>query len=272
MALALAVCLTGLPSTGAQPVSDDYTVGPQDVLSISVFDEPGLSCDCTVGRDGTITFPLLDDPIQVEGLTLRDIQAKITALLRDGYLVNPQVAAEIQAYRSQSVYVLGEVNSPGAYQLQGNLSLINILVQAGGATDQAGNLVQIIHATGGRAGSGPVLAADGDPEVEVTEVSLDDIRTGRLTQVTLRDGDTINVPRAATFYVTGEVQSPGNYVWMPGMTVRQAVALAGGYTNRGSTRGIKILRLVDDETAEIDVDQDDPVLANDTVQVRRRRF
>jgi len=275
LALALAslavVLATGGGLDARQDASFDYLIGPQDVLSITVFDEPGLQCSCTVDADGTITFPLINR-VTVEGLTLREIQTAIETRLLDGYLVNPQVTVDIEQYRSQSVYVLGEVASPGIYRLEGNLSLIEVLVQAGGATAQAGNMVQIIRPRGEPSGAGPVLADDEDDDVEVTEVSLEDIRTGRLALATLRDGDTVYVPKAATFYVLGEVNSPGSFVWSRGMSVRQAIALAGGYTPRGSTRGLRIIRNVDGEAVEVSVEQNDLVQANDTVQVRRRLF
>lgn len=168
--------------------------------------------------------------------------------------------------------MLGEVASPGIYQLSGNLSLIEVLVRAGGTTPQAGNELQIIRSTAEQSPAGPVLAQEGNPEVEVTVVNLQDVRTGRLTLVALRDGDTVNVPKAAIFYVTGFVNSPGSFVWSRGMTVRQAIAVAGGYTNRGSNRGIQITRVVDGESTSVSVDEDDPVRADDVISVRARRF
>ena len=254
-----------------RPIRDYDRVGPQDVLRISVFNEPDLSGVFTVDGDGTVTFPFISR-VSVDGLTLHEVETEITQQLGDGFLVNPQVSVEIEEYRSQSVYVLGEVGSPGIYRLSGNLSLIEVLVQAGGTTAQAGNELQIIRSASGRAPGGPVLAQEDDPEVEVTEVSLEDIRTGRLALVSLRDGDTVNVPKAAIFYVTGFVSSPGSYVWSPGMTVQRAIALAGGYTNRGSSRGIETTRMVDGVSTSVSVSEDDPVQPDDVINIRARRF
>ena len=271
VALVIGVACVGLRLGAQQTALSGYLVGPQDELRITVFDEAALSGTYMVDGDGSITFPLLGR-VSVDGLTLREIQDEITRQLGDGFLVNPQVSSQIEEYRRQSVYVLGEVGSPGIYRLSGNLNLIEVLVQAGGVTAQAGNEVHIIRSTGGGAPAGPVLAQDGDLEVELTVVSLEDIRTGRLALVTIQDGDTVNVPQAETFYVLGQVASPGIYVWTLGMTVQQAIALGGGYTSRGSNRGIRITRTVDGQRREVGVDEDDLVQPGDTINIRARRF
>ena len=271
IALVIGVAAAGLQLGAQQPESSSYLVGPQDVLKIIVFDEEDLSGSFTVDAGGTITFPLLTSRVPVDGLTVREIQVEITRQLGDGFLVNPQVSIDVEEYRSQSVYVFGEVASPGIYTLSGDLTLMEVLVTAGGVTAQAGNVVQIIRSASGVASSTrPVLP--GDAESQIEELSLEDINTGRLTLVTLRDGDTVNVPKAATFYVLGQVSSPGPYVWFPGMTVQQALALASGYTSRGSTRGIKITRMVDGSRTEISVTEESLVQPGDTIEIRTRRF
>ena len=108
---------------------------------------------------------------------------------------------------------------------------------------------------------------------DVTRVNLADLQTGRLSEnVVLQDGDTIFVPKADTFFVSGYVRTPGSYVLQPNMTVLQALALAGGITERGSSRRIRILRIVDGEEEEIDVDMTDIVRPGDTVIVNQRFF
>ena len=106
--------------------------------------------------------------------------------------------------------------------------------------------------------------------MEVTTTSLDDILTGWV-MLTLQDGDTVNIPGAPTIFVTGQVSSSGRFVWEEGMTVEQAIALSGGYTNRGSDRGI-VRRRVDGELTTIDVTEADVVEPNDTVRIRPRQL
>ena len=271
VALVIGMACGGLAVDAQQSSLRDYLVGPQDTLRITVFNEDELSDVYPVDRDGSITFPYIGQ-VSVNGLTLHGVEVEITRLLADGYLVNPQVTSEIADFRLTVFYVLGEVNTPGQHSLPGNPSLLDALSAAGAITPQAGNEVQIIRSPTGAASAGPVLAQGGDPEVEVTVVSLDELRSGLLARVTVGDGDTVNVLKAATFFVTGEVSSPGPYVWIQGMTVRQAIALASGYTNRGSSRGIKIERMVDDVKMEVGVNEDDLVQPDDTLKIRRRRF
>ena len=102
-------------------------------------------------------------------------------------------------------------------------------------------------------------------------VSLEDLREGRLVaNILLQDNDTIIVPPAERFYVDGFVKQPGSFVLRPGMTVRQAITEAGGISERGSTRGIKIIRKVKDKEVELDADMSDLVQPNDTIRVRQR--
>lgn len=275
-AVATAVAPAGAQTPEAAPQTPqavpptDYQVGPQDVLAITVFNEPELSGRFTIDSDGALTFPLIGR-VAVEGQSLRQIQDTLTRLLGDGFLINPQVSVEIQDYRSQNVYVLGEVRSPGIYTLAGNMTLIEVLVQAGSTTQAAGNEVQIVRAKGERKVGGPVLPQD-DADVEVTYVDLRDIQSGRLSEVSLRDGDTVFVPKASTFFITGEIRASGSYVWQRGLTIRQAIALGGGLTDRGSDNRIKIERQVGDRLVEIDASLTDVVQPGDTIRIGRRFF
>ncbi len=265
VALGMGGAASGQPTGPA-----DYVVGPQDVVQVTVFDEPDLSGPYTVDVSGAITLNFIGR-VLVEGLTLREIQREVADRLSGGFLINPQVSTEIQNYRSRSVYVLGQVVNPGIYQHSGNLSLIEVLAQAGGVTAQAGNELQIVRPAEDAATGVPSVSAD-ESQNEVISVSLDEIRTGRSALLTLQDGDRVNVPKAAVFFVTGQVSASGSYVWTKGITVEQAIALAGGYTSRGSDRGIRVRRTVDGEKVEVDVREDDVVQPEDTIYIRPRRF
>src|SRR5580765_6831434 len=94
----------------------DYIIGSQDVLTITVFGEAELSGRYTVDQDGTFTFPQLGR-IKAGGTTLRALEQELKTKLADGYLKNPQVAVAIETYRSQRILIIGEVRSPGEYQL-----------------------------------------------------------------------------------------------------------------------------------------------------------
>jgi polysaccharide export outer membrane protein len=101
----------------------------------------------------------------------------------------------------------------------------------------------------------------------VQRVNLRDLQAGRLlADVTIHDGDTIFVPKAERFYVTGHVRSPGAYVLEPNLTVLQATSLAGGLTDRGSNRGVRIIR----SKKQFDAKLTDIVQPADTIVVRQR--
>jgi polysaccharide export outer membrane protein len=248
----------------------DYVVGPQDVLSVTVFGEPDVSRRYSIDSDGTFDFPWIGR-VAANGLTLRQIEDLLVKRLAGGYLVNPQVSVEVAEYRSQSVFITGEVRTPGAHPIRGNMSLVEALALAG-PTQNASNEIVIVHPKDKRLSSGPVLPGDPDT-AETIRVNIKDLQAGKLSQnITLRGGDTIFVPRAETFFVTGLVRSPGSYVYEPGMTVLQAIALAGGLSERGSNRGIKILRKVSGRQVEVSARTSDLVKPGDTIVVRQRFF
>ncbi|MDE3156907.1 MAG: SLBB domain-containing protein, partial [Acidobacteriota bacterium] len=264
----------GQPPTGAQapaPTADSYVIGPRDILNITVFDEPDLSGPFRVDGDGTITYPLLGR-VTAAGLTSRGLEDRLRGLLANGYLKQPQVRVEVEQYRSQSVYIIGEVRSPGRYPLTGNMTLIEALAAAGSLSGTAGSELLIVHSTQKTPPTGPVVPGS-DETAQVTHVNIADLQAGKLSaNVELHDGDTIFVPKAETFYITGQVRNPGAYVLQPGMTVLQAISLAGGLTDRGSNRRIKIIRFVDGKKKELGVNQTDLVQAGDTIVVPQRFF
>lgn len=250
----------------------NYVIGSQDVLSITVWDQPDLSGKFTVEADGSFTFPLIGR-VAAGGLTLRDLEGQLRKRLADGYFKNPQVSVAVEQYRSQRIFVIGEVRSPGTYPLTGNMTLIEAMARAGSTTVDAGGEAVIVRQPAGKPSTAPVLP--NQPEAsEVVRVNIKDLQSGQLSQnLTLRDGDTIFVPRAETIYVFGQVKNPGSYpLKTKDTTVLQALSLAGGVTDRGSTSRIKIVRIVDGNKVELKAKLSDPVLPGDTIVVQERYF
>jgi polysaccharide biosynthesis/export protein len=247
----------------------DYVVGSQDVLKVAVFDEPQLSGTFRVDTDGSFTYPFVGR-VKAVGQTLRSIEGELARMLADGYVRNPQVSIEVEQYRNRSFFVVGEVRSPGRYPLNGEMTLIEALAQAGSTTATAGSELLILHAADARAAQ-----QEGDPQAaaasRTTRVNLVDLQSGRLANnITLREGDTIFVAKAERFYITGHVKNPGAFVWERGMTVLQAMSVAGGLSDRGSNRGIKVIRTVGGEKKELNVKLEDLIEAGDTIVVRQR--
>lgn len=113
---------------------DEYVLGPEDRLKITVFGETELSGDYRVGSDGTIAFPLVGDVV-VEGLTLRQAEESIKEKLRQGYLKKPSVSIEVS--ESRPFYILGEVRRPGSYNYIAGMSVLQAVAISGGFTYRA---------------------------------------------------------------------------------------------------------------------------------------
>jgi polysaccharide biosynthesis/export protein len=248
----------------------DYTIGAADVLTIQVFDQPDLGGKYTVEADGTFSFPLIGR-VKAGGTSLRAFETQLKKrLLDEGFFRNPQVTVAVEQYRSQRVFVMGEVRAPGPVPLTGGMTLIEALARAGSTLPSASGEVAIVRAPHGA--KGPVLPEQQEG-AEILRASVRDLEAGSLKQnVELRDGDTIFVPRAETVYVFGQVKNPSAYAVQKQTTVLQALSLAGGVTENGAMNRIKIVRIVSGEKKEVKVKLTDLVQPGDTIIVPERYF
>jgi len=115
--------------------NDNYKVSTDDEISITVFNEPDLSIkQIRIGTNGSISIPLIGQ-IEVKGLSIPQIEAKITNLLLDGYLKKPNVSVIITEYRP--FYINGEVKKPGSYPYRKDLTIEKAITLAGGFTERA---------------------------------------------------------------------------------------------------------------------------------------
>ena len=267
--MSLLVLLLSLTLSAHQgpAASAEYTVGPQDRLSISVVDEPTLTKVVTVGSDGTFDYPYIG-LVRAAGVTLRAMQQDITTRLKEKYLRNPQVSIEVETYRSQVVYVWGQVRSPGAVTLTGNTNLTEALAKAGSPTPDAGSYIEINRKP---APAPPGTDPSAIPKAAPERISMAELQSGRAQNIILSDGDTVFVPKAETFFVTGYVRNGGPFLHDASMTVSRAISMAGGVTEKGSRSRIRITRIVDGKQVVIkDVKLDDPVRAGDSIEVMSR--
>lgn len=266
VAILLSVVLGGAIATAQ---GTNYVVGASDVLAIDVFNQPQLKGNFAVDTDGTFTFPFIGR-VTASGLTLRQLEEELKTRLANGFLKNPQVSVSVEQYRSQRVFVIGEVRAPGSYALTGDMSLIEALARAGSATPDAGGEALIVRPHQNKPSSGPLMPT---PDAEVVHVDLKELQSGKMSQnVPLQDGDTIFVPRAELVYISGQVRNPGSYSLQRGMTVLQALSLAGGITDRGASNRIKVIRMVNGKRTERKITLEDTVLAGDTLVVPERFF
>jgi polysaccharide biosynthesis/export protein len=230
--------------------SQEYRVGPKDVLKITVWGHDDLSRQVVVSADGSFQFPLVGD-IRAAGLTPGGVETLLRDLLGKDYLVNPQVSVSVQEYRSQRVFVLGEVEKPGTYAMTGQTMLLDVLSQAGGPGKSAGRQVVVVRFP---LSEGPLTP--GAANSVTLRANLKRLLDGDAGEnIPLQNGDTVFVPKLTSFFVLGEVIRQGAYAIEKETSALEAVTLAGGFTDRAAPAGSKILRKRADGTQEsLDVD------------------
>lgn len=252
---------------GGPPVAPgrDYVIGSQDVLVITSYDDGTISGKFAVEADGTFTFPMLGR-VQAGGKTLREAETALQdGLIERGLFNNPQISVAVEQYRSQKIFIIGEVRKPGVYALAGAMRLVEALALADSTLPTASEEAVIVPAS-------PESAREANQQV--VRVNLRDLENGVIAHnVLLQGGDTVLVPRAENVYLFGQVRNPGAYpLRQKDMTVLQALALGGGVTDRASTGRIQIVRLVNGDRQELKAQLADVVRPGDTIVVAERFF
>ena len=118
----------------ARSTAEDYRLGASDRLRIVVFGEDNLSGEFSVSGDGRISLPLIGD-VPASGKTVREVQDEIIAALKNGYLKDPRVSAEVLSFRP--FYIFGEVLKPGEYPYSDGITAMNAIASSGGFTYRA---------------------------------------------------------------------------------------------------------------------------------------
>jgi polysaccharide export outer membrane protein len=224
------------PQPGAAAAeTEEHPVGPEDLLEISVFEIPDLSRTVRVSAKGTISLPLLGE-MRVDGLSSMQLESKLREELTKRYLQDPQVSVFVREYGSKKVSVIGAVGKPRVYEMLGPRTLLEVLSEAGGLTPQAGAELYVIRP--GKEGA----------EGKRLTVSVDDLMINRnpALNLAIQPGDIISAPndRPSYVYVDGAVKTPGRIEQLASrpITLLQAVAKAGGTTDRANLKGVQILR------------------------------
>jgi polysaccharide export outer membrane protein len=259
--------LSGTPgSSGAE----DYRIGPQDLLEISVFQAPELSPTVRVSGSGEISLPLLG-AVQAAGLTPKALEFVLQELLRRSYMKDPHVSVFVKEMQSHPVSVFGAVKRPGVFQIGTAKTLVEVLSMAEGLAEDAGNTVIVMRGAGlpGAAQSSPDdrsaeskhqgPAAGASPATEertggnMVETDLKNLLESGDPRynVVVYPGDVVKVARAGVVYVEGEVKKPGGFMLKTNenISVLQAVAMAEGLTRTAARSRARIMR-TDEATGE----------------------
>lgn len=238
-------------NAGAQEAG--YVLGPDDTVQVVVYGQPEFNVTTRIKTDGSIIMPLIGS-VRAAGQTNLGLGNLITdQLTKSGFLKSPIVNIEILTYASKTANIAGKVTQPGILPLDRPYRVLEALLKSGWVRDQGAAYVY--------------LRRTGQPEQTLLVEDL--VRGGPDKDPLLRPGDTVFVPDAELFYVTGQVARPGMLPILPGMTIRQALASAGGVTASGSANKVGLVR---NNAKEVDADPSQPVLKNDVIIVKERLF
>jgi polysaccharide biosynthesis/export protein len=250
--------------------AQEYHIGPDDLLSINVFEAQELNRDVRVSAGGEISLPLLG-AVRAAGLTPRELEMVLQELLHRTYMKDPHVSVFVREVQSHPVSVMGAVKRPGVFQIRGNKSLLEVLSLAEGLADDAGDTVIILrgaaldaepgtgedrfageernsHEAGqyGAAKNLPTVSNDrASPSEVAVQVNLRDLldSADSRSNPLVHPGDIVKVTRAGIVYVIGEVRRPGGFAMKSNenISVLQALALSEGLTPTAAKGGARII-------------------------------
>jgi polysaccharide export outer membrane protein len=263
-----------------------YVIARDDLLDIDVMGVQELSREYRVDGDGMITLPMLSRPVMAAGLTLEQLSQSIREeLVGTGLLRDPQISVSVKSSSWNTVVLSGAAKKTGVYPVYGHTTLLELLTEAEGLSDEAGDSAVVTRA---EKASPPAesksAAVSGDGGSRTLKVDVGRLwRNGDASlDVDLYPGDRVAVERAGIVYVLGAVNRAGGFVLsndQEQMTVLRALALAGHFTREAKPAHAVIIRKVSSSSGgkrEVPVDlkkvlsnqaPDQPLLANDILYV-----
>jgi polysaccharide export outer membrane protein len=215
--------------TGTTPFSDIANlpvekIGNDDLIGITVYDEPELTRTVRVGSDGDIRLPMLRQPIHAAGLYPAALEKVITTALTDeNVLVEPIVTVSVVEYRSRPITVVGAVKAPLTFQATGTVTLLDAVSRAGGLADNAGAEILVSRPASDTKDKSITLTQ----RIPVTSL----LNAGDpALNLHLEGGEEIRVPEAGRVFVVGNVKKPGAFYITDGSesSVMKALALSEG--------------------------------------------
>jgi polysaccharide export outer membrane protein len=258
----------GLTSAVAD-VREDYLISPGDVIEIQVDRAPELSGMRRVSASGTIRMEYLGR-IKAQGTTADELASFIANALSIRYLKNPRVTVTVKQINSHIFFIHGAVNRPGVYQIEGRPSLLTLITLAGGLTENHGSSAFIIREAyrpemavpdkgdpRGALDSQPESDAADSPsqtggrnqeagerdKYEFVKVNINGLFRGEFDKnMHLDPRSVVHIPQADVFFVGGDVNAPGSFMFKEGATLRQAITLAQGMKSHAASDRAIIFR------------------------------
>lgn len=235
---------TKLSSSASDSEADEYLIGADDLLEITVFEAPELNRTVRVSASGEISLELLGT-VKAAGLTPRELESALQSSLRQTYMKDPHVGVFVRELQSHSVSVVGAVKKPGVFQIRGTKTVLELLSMAEGLADDAGDTVVVMRGSGSPANAAPAEPVH-DGRSGIVEVNLksllESVNPG--FNIPVHPGDIVKVTRAGIIYVVGDVKKPGGFVLHnnENISALQALSLAEGLTRTSAKSQAKIIR------------------------------
>jgi polysaccharide export outer membrane protein len=259
---------------------ESYRIGPGDVLDIVASKQPDYSrSGVRVDNNGMIQIPRDDVELKAACKTVREIANEIRDRYRK-YLRNPYVYVEVKEFQSQPVAIIGAVNSPGRFQLQRRVKLLELLTFVNGPSERAGGSIHIIRTSQGAlcdptpAGSNETASG----EILIAYNLRDTLKAEEGANPYVRPGDIIRIADAEQAYIIGAVKNSAPITLKEPVTLSEAIARAGGLTGEADSAKIRIIRQMKGTTTKTEIvanlkainkrQQEDILLqANDVIDV-----
>jgi polysaccharide export outer membrane protein len=254
-----------------------YRIGAGDVLDIRIFPRTQLSIQARVAENGYIRLLMIDQPVMAACKTETELALEIAELYKK-YQRNPSVSVFIMEYNAIRVGVVGSVEHPSQFLLKRPMRLLDVISNAGGPNKEAGNRVIVAHTGAVSICERQTQSSDPD-DVRFTEYSWRKIQEGDpASNPYLKPGDIVTIPRAEEVFVVGNVVKPQSVIMREPLTLRQAIAAAGGDLKTTKKNKVKVIRQTPGSTQPVEFIYDlvaidkgkipDPYLqANDIVTV-----
>jgi polysaccharide biosynthesis/export protein len=282
-------------SSSRAPQPSDYVIGPGDLVNVQVFDVPEMSRELRVSQTGTIGMPLVPVRLHVAGLTEIQTERKITEVLEaNGLISHPEVSVTVKEKKSRPITIVGAVAHPQVYEADRQVTLIDVLAQAGGITPDASDHVIVTRperdqlqdasqsqaeapahappaisaapdATPSSAAKPSAANASEPPQIPPPLVNTITVNLGQILEagdmannVVILPGDVVTVPHAGIVYVLGAVSKPGGYTVINDraqLSTLKVLSLAGGLDKSAKSDHAVIVRKdATGQQQEVDVD------------------
>lgn len=212
---------------------DDYLIGSEDLLEIDAYNVEDIKKTVRVNSQGDIALPLVGI-IKAKGMTTSELEKVITKKL-DRYVQETVVNVFVKEYRSQRISIVGAVKQPQTYAVTGQRYLVDMLMTAGGLTEDAGNICYVIR---------PTIRDSSNSHAGTIVIDLDELLiNGNFNlNIPVFAADIISVPKGGVVFVDGAVKNPGVFNMRGKITVVQAITMAQGLNSNAKLSDIRIFR------------------------------